>query len=542
MSFGLQQLDRFLTRILNTLFLQSEKLSREKLHKLLLYDLHRAMMSIDKPSSWMTGVIHLGNKGHNLVKLSQLGLPVPPGFIITTEVFRCRDIIVDYEPARQNFREQITCQINHLEQVTGRTFGDHRNPLLFSVRSGSSISQPGMMDTFLNVGINEKIAHGIGEKTENRWFAWDNYRRFLQGYGMAFGLSRDDFDSIIVRHKKKCGVRLKRQLTGEQMRAVAMDYKRHAVDHGVDILDDPMEQLYMAIEAVLHSWDSDKAKTYRKIMGIADDWGTAVTVQSMVYGNLSLTSGSGVIFTHNPRWSDERIWLWGDFTVGNQGEDVVSGLVTTLPISLSQQEIEMRDSDITLETHFPKIYDSLQQIAFDLVEEKGWSPQEIEFTFERAAPDSLHILQSRDMAIREHREALTFDIQDNEQIPLIGHGVGVSGGAISGRVVFDLEEIDRWRKTEPEAALILLRNDTVPDDIREIFATDGLLTARGGVTSHAAVVAHRLDKVCVVGCDTLVCNEAEKVCRFENVVMKAGEFISLDGREGSIFKGRLRMK
>jgi pyruvate, orthophosphate dikinase len=542
LSFGLQQLDRFLTRILNTLFLQSEKLSREKLHKLLLYDLDRAMMPIDKPDNWMTGVIHLGNKGYNLVRLREMGLPVPPGFIITTEVFRCREIIADYKPARQNFREQIAGQIAHLEQVSGRTYGDHRNPLLFSVRSGSSISQPGMMDTFLNVGMNEKIAAGLATKSQNAWFAWDNYRRFLQGHGMAFGLSRDDFDAIIARHKELCGVSKKRQLTGPQMRKVALDYKRHARDNGVETLDDPMEQLYMSIDAVLSSWDSDKAKTYRKIMGIADDWGTAVTVQTMVYGNLSRTSGSGVIFTRNPRRYDESISLWGDLSVGNQGEDVVSGLVTTLPISLSQQNIEMRDSDITLETHFPQIYNMLHQIAVDLVEEKGWSPQDIEFTFESPSAESLYILQTRDMSIREHSKTLTFDPLDLVKKPAIGHGIGVSGGAISGRVVFDLEEIDQWRKTEPETALILLRNDTVPDDIREIFATDALLTARGGVTSHAAVVAHQLEKVCVVGCDALTCNETEKTCRFENVVVKNGDFISLDGREGSIFKGQVEIE
>jgi pyruvate,orthophosphate dikinase len=272
-------------------------------------------------------------------------------------------------------------------------------------------------------------------------------------------------------------------------------------------------------------------------MGISDDWGTAVTVQEMVYGNLGSNSGAGVIFTHNPRWSGDTLNLWGDFTIGNQGEDVVSGLVTTLPISIKQQDIEMRDTDITMESHFPEIYQAIKGWANLLIYKKGWSPQEIEFTFEGPDADSIYILQTRDMAIRERERVLTFAIQEEPRACLLGNGIGVSGGAMSGRVVFNLEEIDHWRGKEPKRSLILLRSDTVPDDIKEIHAADGLLTARGGVTSHASVVAHRLGKTCVVGCADLVCNERDGTGQFYDIVLRSGDFISIDGRGGAVYQG-----
>ncbi|MGD2030216.1 MAG: PEP/pyruvate-binding domain-containing protein [Desulfobacterales bacterium] len=541
-SLGLQQLDLFLSRTLNTLFQQSNKLPKDKLQNLLLYDTEKAMTSINNVSKRVSGIIYLGNKGLNLVRLKNLGLPIPPGFIITTEAFRCREILDSYPPAKQNFREQLKKHIADLEKLTGKTFGDPKNPLLFSVRSGSSISQPGMMDTFLDVGMNEEIAAGIAERTGNAWFAWDSYRRFLQCYGMAFGLERDDFDAIISEMKRRAGIGFKREFAGMQMRKVAMTYKSMIKNSGIDIIEDPFEQLYVTIKKVFGSWESSKARTYRKIIGISDDWGTAATVQEMVYGNLSRQSGAGVIFTHNPRWSEDTLRLWGDFTIGNQGEDVASGLVNTLPISIIQQDIEMRETDITLETHFPEIYDALKGWANELIHIKGWSPQEMEFTFESPNIEGLYLLQCRDMAIRERKEVLTFDLGDITEDKLLGHGIGVSGGAMSGRIVFDLKEIDQWRTTEPETSLVLVRNDTVPDDIREIYAADGLLTARGGVTSHAAVVAYRLGKTCIVGCGDLVCKEKEKSCRFNQVVLKSGDRISIDGREGSVYQGIIKVK
>lgn len=541
-SPGLQQLDRFLTRILNVLFHQSEKLHKEQLRMLLLYDPYKAMATIDSESRIIPGIIHIGNKGVNLVKLKRYGLPIPPGFIITTEVFRCQDIIEHYDPARLNFRDQLRRHIAKIEKMTGKRFGDPYNPLLFSVRSGSSISQPGMMDTLLNVGMNEIIAQGLARKTGNEWFAWDNYRRFLQCYGMALGFSRDHFDAIMADCKARFDKKLKRLFTGEQMRETAMAYKESILAAGFDICEDPFEQLNFTIRSVLKSWESDKAKTYRTIMGISDDWGTAVTVQAMVYGNRSRQSGTGVIFTHNPRWSGENIRLWGDFTIGNQGEDVVSGLVTTLPISIFQQEIESRDTDITLETHFPDIFMALEDFATLLIEKKGWTPQEIEFTFESPTVQDLYILQTRDMAMRERKHVASFQKECIRKEDFLGHGIGVSGGAMAGRIVFSLDEIDRFRTTYPNDPLILIRADTVPDDIREIYATDGLLTARGGLTSHAAVVAHRLDKTCVVGCAPMVCSEKDKRCQFNGRTLTTGDWISIDGQEGSVFCGQIPIK
>jgi pyruvate,orthophosphate dikinase len=536
-SLGLQQLDLFLSRIMSTLFHQSNKLPKAKLHRLLNYDPKRAMTSIVDANNSATGIIHLGNKGLNLMKLHNFGLPVPPGFIITTEVFRCREIIDEFQPAQENFTEQVAHQITLLERTSGKRFGDPGNPLLLSVRSGASISQPGMMDTFLDVGINAEIAEGLAARTGNPWFAWDNYRRFIQCTGMAYGMERDDFDAIISRFKQKLGVSLKRGFSGEQMRQMALAYRERVLGEGHPIPENPIDQLHKTIQLVLASWESDKARTYRQIMGISDDWGTAVTVQEMVYGNLGPNSGSGVIFTHNPRWSGDTLNLWGDFTIGNQGEDVVSGLVATLPISIKQQDLEMRETDITLESHFPEIYQSIKNWSNMLVYKKGWSPQEIEFTFEGSTRDAIYILQTRDMAIRERKRVLTFAIQEKQKACLLGNGIGVAGGAMSGRVVFNLAEIDHWRKREPDCSLILLRSDTVPDDIKEIHAADGLLTARGGVTSHASVVAHRLGKTCVVGCADLVCKERDGTGQFYDTVLRSGDYISIDGRGGAVYQG-----
>ena len=535
LSSGLQQLDVFVSRTLKTLFHQADQLPKEKLHQLLLYDPERVMMSISKPKTRVSGIIYLGNKGYNLVKLNNFNFPVPPGFIITTEMFRFREVIDTFSPAKQNFKDQVYHHISKIQQITGKTLGHPPNPLLFSIRSGSSISQPGMMDTFLNVGMNEEIARGLAEKTGNVWFSWDCYRRFLQGYGMSFGIERDEFDAIIGDFKQKFGTPYKKGFSGLQMQEVARTYKAMVLDSGIQIVEDPFDQLMLTIYRVFGSWDSSKAKTYRKILGISDDWGTAVTVQSMVFGNLSQRSGSGLIFTQNPRLSGDTQRLWGDFTLGNQGEDVASGLVNTLPISLEQKNIEMRETKMTLESHFPDIFSELEAWTNDLIYKKGWGHQEIEFTFEGPSKSDLFLLQARDMGMREQKTTSTFDFSQIREDQYLGHGIGAGGGAMSGRAVFTLEEIDKWKDLEPEIDLILIRGDTVPDDIREIYAADGLLTARGGVTSHASVIAHQLGKTCVVGCEDLICNEKERTCVFNDKVIKSGDRISIDGLEGSVY-------
>ncbi|MCG8568286.1 MAG: PEP-utilizing enzyme, partial [Desulfobacterales bacterium] len=263
---------------------------------------------------------------------------------------------------------------------------------------------------------------------------------------------------------------------------------------------------------------------------------------TMVFGNRSRQSGSGVVFSHSPKLPGDAIRLWGDFTIGNQGEDVVAGLVKTLPVSEIQREVEERDTPISLETAFPEVYAQLRKVVKLLIYKKGWNPQEIEFTFQGPEREDLHILQARDLSLRDRKSVARFDAPDKVlKAAYLGQGIGVSGDVMSGRVVFTLEEINNFRRQDPDAHLILLRNDTVPDDILEIDAADGILTAKGGLTSHAAVVAYNLGKTCVVGCENLICNEAKKQCRLDQTTLKTGDYISIDGYKGFVFQGRLEV-
>jgi pyruvate,orthophosphate dikinase len=540
-SLALQQLDLFLTKILSTLYKQAEKLPVEKHYLLLTYNPENIVTAIMESNNQVLDIVHLGNKALNLVKLKEMGLPVPPGFIITTEVFQCRELVESYPPANKNFRGQVDRHIEALERLTGKTFGNPDNPLLLSVRSGGVVSLPGMMDSYLNVGMNMDIVRGIIKQTGNEWFASDCYRRFLQSYGMSFGLQRDDFDAVINAHKEKYRVDFKKDFTARQMREVALAYREMVESRGIIVEETPHEQLYIAIHQVLESWNSEKARTYRKIIGISDDWGTSVTVQSMVFGNISRQAGSGVLFTHSPKFSDDLLRPWGDYTIGNQGEDVVSGLVATYPISVYQARMENRPEDYALERKFPRIYRGLRNIAKLLVYKNRWSPQDIEFTFDGPDKEDLHVLQTRDMEMRERKKYPSFESTAEMTERLLGHGIGVSGGAMSGRVVFTQEDIAYWRKNEPGSSVILVRGDTVPDDIKEIALTDGLLTARGGSTSHAAIVANRLEKTCVVGCTDLVSMEKDKKFILHKRVVKQGDLISIDGSEGSIYLGAMKM-
>ncbi len=540
-SLGIQRLDLFLSRVLNTLYTQAEKLPTDRHYLLLTYNPGHALTSIAEPDHDLFDIIHLGNKSFNIIKMKSLGLPVPPGFIITTEVFRCRELIGDYPPANRNFREQIDREISRLEKETGKRYGSPENSLLVSVRSGAAVSQPGMLDSYLNVGMNEDIVNGIIRQTGEEWFAWDSYRRFLQSYGMSFGLERDRFDAVINEFKKRYGVPLKRDLIPRQMKDVSMAYKELIRSNGIRIEESPREQLYIAIQRVLNSWNSEKAKTYRRIMGISDDWGTAVTVQKMVFGNLSQHSGSGVLFTHSPRFSQDLLRPWGDYTTGNQGEDVVSGLVATYPVSDYQARIEDRPVDFTLQRRFPEIYRALREIAKTLIYENQWAPQDIEFTFESPRRKDLYLLQARNMDMKERRKLPSFENASEMAEKFMGHGIGVSGGALSGRAVFSLDDIYHWKKTDPGTPLILIRRDTVPDDIKEISAADGLLTARGGATSHAAIVANRLGKTCVAGCIDIVCLEKDRKFILNNKIVNSGEFISINGSEGAVYLGKMKV-
>ncbi|WP_456434303.1 PEP/pyruvate-binding domain-containing protein [Thermosulfuriphilus sp.] len=538
-AFGLQYLDNFVSRIYHTILEQREGLSPEDLDLLLSYDPGRVICFIHQPNPLTEDLIHLGNKGYNLYLLAREGIRVPRGFIITTEVFRCYRIIQLSVKAHEDFIAQIKEGIYRLEKETGRIFGSPENPLLLSVRSGAAISMPGMMATLLNVGSNPNIIEGLAQKTGQVWYAWDTYRRFVQSWGMAFGMEREIFNSLMRSHKEHYRVAKKREFTGEQMRELALLYRQTVLDYGLEIADDPWEQLLVAIRLVLGSWDSPKARAYRQIMGISDNWGTAVIVQCMTFGNLSRQSGTGVLFTAPPFGKLSRVVLWGDYTPGNQGEDIVSGLVTTYPISIEQKKREGREDELALEEAFPEIYRALYRIAQELVYRKKWSPQEIEFTFEGPEADKLFILQSRDMVTKEDRERVpVFVPSERLEASFMARGIGVNGGALSGLAVFSLEDIKELRFREPETPLILIRSDTVPDDIQEISLTDGLLTAKGGQTSHAAIVAARLGKTCVVGCQPMVVVEQKGYCRFNGHIVKKGDWISIDGVRGRVYLGR----
>lgn len=541
-SFGLQQLDNFISRILKTLFEQGEGLDVKTLDLLMSYDPKKALSSIYSPNNATNDRIHLGIKGYNLIKLASLGISVPPGFIITTEVFRCAKAINRFRHVREHLEEGIKEHLSELEKLTGKRFGDPENPLLVSVRSGGAISMPGMMISFLNVGITESVVEGLIKQTGKPWFVWDCYRRFLQCWGMSYGMERDNFDAIINSYKIKYKVPRKIMFTPEQMKELAFAYRNTIKDHGLEIIDDPKTQLQVSIAQVFESWFSRKAQVYRKIMGISENWGTAVIVQAMVYGNLDTNSGTGVLFTRNPQEAGDKVMLWGDFATGAQGEDIVSGLVMTLPISNEQKPIEDRAYEISFEDAFPELYDEMLGIAKHLIYSERWGAQEIEFTFEGKDKNELYILQARDMAVTRKESFATFVPSGKLSSSYLSRGIGIGGGAISGRVVFDLDDIQNFRQKDPSTQLILIRSDTVPDDITHISAADGLLTARGGSTSHAAIIANRLGKTCVVGCNKLLVWENEKKCKLNRRIIKVGDFLSIDGRNGAVYTGKHKLE
>lgn len=534
---GLNQLDRLISRVIKASYNQAEKLNYKDLDLLMTYDPKKILCDIYHPREEINDRIHLGNKGHNLIKLARKGISVPPGFILTTEVFRCKEAINNFEPVKEHLNKEIHSAMKRLEAFTNRKFGDASNPLLVSVRSGGAISMPGMMNSFLNVGINEKIIEGLIKQTGKPWFVWDSYRRFLQCWGMSFGLDRDDFDSIINDFKKKYRVEFKIQFTPSQMKEVAMAYKDFILSRGIYIEEDPWKQLETAISQVFNSWYSAKAKAYREILGISEDWGTAAIVQKMVFGNLDANSGSGVLFTRNPKDSTDTLVLWGDYTPGAQGEDIVSGLVKTYPISVEQKNSEGRLNEKSLEEAFPEIYESLIEIADTLIYRERWDHQEIEFTFEGRGKNDLYILQTREMSYAKRQLMTVFIPGDSLNESKLGTGIGVSGGALSGRVVFDIDDIREFKQKNPHEAVILVRADTVPDDIVHIASADGILTARGGSTSHASIIATKLGKTCVVGFSKMIVYQNEKKCRIGKKILKKGDYISIDGRNGMVYFG-----
>ncbi len=537
-TFGLQHLDNFITRIMQTLEAQRDILDENGLDLLMTYNPEKTISSLHDANLRTHNLIHLGNKGFNLMVLADDGKPVPPAFVITTEIFRCWPAVRRFDRARDEFMQRVRYSINELEKITGSTFGSPVKPLLLSVRSGSAMSMPGMMSTIHNVGLNDELVNEYVQETGKGYFAWDNFRRFVQSWAMAQGVDRDEFQELMNTHKERYNVYLKREFSPIQMQDLALAYYKLVVNKGIEVPEDPWRQLIRAVEMVLDSWNTEKAHEYRKLMGLSEDWGTAVMVQSMVYGNLGQNSGSGVLFTAHPYRKVRRVALWGDYASADQGEDIVSGLVTSQPISVEQAEIDGRSVEHSLEISFPAIYEKLLEISRDLVYTKGWNPQEIEFTFEGPEPDQLYILQTRDMiTIKTMERFHVFD--DDEAIRgfLLGKGIGVSGSALCGRAVFSESNIEQLRRDDPETPLILIRQDTVPEDIREISLTEALLTSRGGQTSHASVVATRLEKTCVVGCRDLQVYETAEYAEIAGHRINFGDPISIDGRSGLLLRG-----
>ncbi|HEX2967274.1 MAG TPA: PEP/pyruvate-binding domain-containing protein, partial [Syntrophorhabdaceae bacterium] len=539
-AFGLQVLDNFVNSIIRTLSAELEKFKDNKqiLNLVMAYTPEVAISPLYKRNREIDNQILIGNKGYFLKELTSFGFPVPPGFIITTEVFRGYEAVVGYKYIFADLSRRIYKELLELERITGNKFGNSRNPLLLSVRSGATISLPGMMHSFLNVGINEAIAEGLAGKSNYAWAAWDSYRRFLQTWGMFHGLERNFFDEIMSEYKQRYTIDKKIQFPPELMKQIAISYKKAMLKSGIEIIDDPAEQLQHAILQVFASWYSEQARIYRHQMHLSDEWGTAVVVQSMVFGNLNENSGSGVIFTRDPKGSSQNVSIYGDFIFGVQGDDIVSGLVETFPISEKQRISEKRQSTISLEMKFPDIYSELVRLAELLVYERGFNHQEIEFTFESRDRKDLYILQTRDMVQREAGKVKTFKDSKQLERSLLGIGIGVSGGALSGRAVYSEKDIGYYRESEPETPLILIRPDTVPDDVGIILKVDGILTARGGGTSHAAVTIPQLNKVGVVGFNKLHVYESEGYSVIENLTIRGGDFIGIDGWSGAVYTGK----
>ena len=493
----------------------------------------------------------LGGKGANLAEMTKIGLPVPFGFTITTEA--CNRYYDENRTIADDVVEAVYEKIEELENVTGKKFGSDENPLLVSVRSGAVISMPGMMDTILNLGLNDSSVEGLAALTENRRFAMDSYRRFIQMFGdVVLEIPKAEFDRVFDGRKEEKGVKFDVDLTAEDLEAVIVGYKEIVMSQtGRDFPQDPKEQLLEAVKAVFRSWNNDRAILYRKLNGIPGDLGTAVNVQSMVFGNMGDTSGTGVAFTRNPSTGENKIF--GEFLVNAQGEDVVAGVRTPLDID------KMAEA-------FPDCYKGFVKIA-ELLEKHYKDVQDMEFTVER---NKLYMLQTRsgkrtaqaavkiavDMVeegLIDKKTAITrlspeqidqllhpaFDAAELAASAPVATGLAASPGAACGQVCFTAQ-------TAAEAAaqgrkVLLVREETSPEDLAGMVAAEGILTARGGMTSHAAVVARGMGKCCVAGCSEIRVSEAEKKITLpDDTVVSEGEYISIDGSTGRVYRGKIR--
>ena len=540
-ALGMQALDRYAAAALRRIAMLNGRLGSQALTRMMNYDPERLVSPIHKPKPAIDDQRTLGFKGLGLKQMASYGHNVPEGFILSTELFSAVPAM-SYRPLYDDTIQRIRVALSQLEKLTGLRLGDPARALLLSIRSGAAISMPGLMTTFVNVGLNDELAEALSEEPRLGWAAWDCYRRFLQSWAMSSGIDRDFFDAIMSEFKSRYGVEQKLDFTPEQMREIAFTYKDRARQGGVVFVDDPFAQVVACVFKVLESWDSPHARLYRQYIGVAEEWGTAVVVQRMVFGNLSRESGSGVAFTHNPLEPYSRqVRLFGDFAVRSQGEDLVGGLVFPLPISEAQRlgSPTYRNTDHSLERDYPDVYRGLLSVARELVGEHEYDPQEIEFTFESPAAEDLFVLQKRAVVQELAKDSAYFDTSSPKFGPPVAVGMGVAGGAYSGRVAINAGQIDQLLAESPHDDIVLLRPDTVPEDIAIITRVSAILTARGGATSHAAVTAKRLGKTAVVDCRDLEVIEREGVARLAGSELRAGDWLSIDGRTGNIFAGRI---
>ena len=491
----------------------------------------------------------LGGKGANLAEMTGLGLPVPQGFTITTEA--CTQYYEDGREINEEIQAQINEYIVKMEEITGKKFGDKENPLLVSVRSGARASMPGMMDTILNLGLNETVVNVIAEKSGNPRWAWDCYRRFIQMYSdVVMEVGKKYFEELIDQMKAKKGVTYDVELTAEDLKELASEFKAEYKEKiGADFPDDPKEQLMGAIKAVFRSWDNPRANVYRRDNDIPYSWGTAVNVQSMAFGNMGDDCGTGVAFTRDPATGEKK--LMGEFLVNAQGEDVVAGVRTPMPIA------EMADK-------FPEAFDQFKKVC-ETLENHYRDMQDMEFTVENK---KLYMLQTRngkrtaqaalkiacdlvDEGMRTEKEAVAmidprnldtllhpqFDAKALKAATPMGKGLGASPGAACGKIVFTAEDAEEWAAKGEK--VVLVRLETSPEDITGMKVSQGILTVRGGMTSHAAVVARGMGTCCVSGCGDIAMDEANKKFTLAGKEFHEGDYISIDGSTGNIYDGQI---
>ena len=489
----------------------------------------------------------LGGKGANLAEMTGLGLPVPQGFTITTEA--CTQYHEDGREINEEIQGQINEYIVKMEEITGKKFGDKENPLLVSVRSGARASMPGMMDTILNLGLNETVVNAIAEKSGNARWAWDCYRRFIQMYSdVVMEVGKKYFEELIDKMKADRGVKQDVELTADDLKELAAQFKAEYKEKiGEDFPDDPKEQLMGAIKAVFRSWDNPRANVYRRDNDIPYSWGTAVNVQSMAFGNMGDDCGTGVAFTRDPATGEKK--LMGEFLKNAQGEDVVAGVRTPMPIAQMEQE-------------FPEAFEEFVKVC-ETLENHYRDMQDMEFTVENR---KLYMLQTRngkrtaqaalqiacdlvDEGMRTEEEAVAmidprnldtllhpqFDAAALKAATPAGKGLGASPGAACGKVVFTADDAVEWNARGEK--VVLVRLETSPEDITGMKASQGILTVRGGMTSHAAVVARGMGTCCVSGCGDIAMDEENKKFTLAGKEYHEGDFISIDGSTGNIYDG-----